>query len=101
MLPPFTGTLRSDTGLPFHLSLSSEIIPGIELTFNPNETSGVASGIHSKRHNPTVHFSYICCCSDWFNPLSGVITTVVSVITGVLGWIYGSRMKKDASMKKP
>lgn len=32
--------------------------------------------------------------SDWFNPLSGAITSVISIATGVVGWGIGSKSKR-------
>jgi hypothetical protein len=35
---------------------------------------------------------------DWFNPLTGVITTLLSISAGVAGWTIGNR-KKNMNIK--
>jgi hypothetical protein len=34
---------------------------------------------------------------QWFTPLTAVYTTITGIISGILGWIYGRRQKKDVN----
>jgi hypothetical protein len=86
--------------------IRAELIPGSTADLNNTSAADVHKNVDftdtvsSPLTPPEVLRNWL---TDWFNPLTGAITTVVAIVTGIIGWGLGpgnSIKNRSDSLKK-
>jgi hypothetical protein len=91
--------LPNATALSYTVPLHAKIL--LTPTFNPsNSTSASINSISNFTATVisplTIQEHLVNFVKDWFNPLTGIVTTLYAIGSGILGWRFGIRQKNKA-----
>ena len=106
---PFTGIATSEVTItvPENVTAGDYILPIFANTSFPSEFFANPSENITTNSNLTITIKqplswqeqFRTWLSDWFTPLSGIPVTIVSLISGILGWGIGNKLNKRKDKK--